>query len=85
MDQIGKIIFSALPSLLRGTVPDPDDTTSWVSTNHPNPHKTIQLEYAFLHATLLECKRKLERAYGICNWLNPAIEICSNRMKEEKK
>lgn len=46
--------------------------------------RTLTLsKLAFIHTTLIECRTKLERAYGRCNWVDKAIEICSDKMEKE--
>lgn len=80
MDQIGKVVFSVLPKEMK--IKD-SINKSWLSKNCNDVQKMKQLEWTFILNTLIECQSKLECAYGICSWINPAIDIAKERMKEE--
>lgn len=77
MNTIGKIIFG------NPLFKNRPEAKSWLAENSHNQAKMLKLEWAFIYNTLIECRAKVERAYGRSTWIDPAIDIAKERMKGE--
>ena len=79
MESISKILGNS--PLFQNT--DIQETLLKSKLSEMSESKRLQLEWAFIYHTLIECQNKIDRAYGRNTWVNPAIDIAKERMKGE--